>query len=199
VGTARRYPTPWTLSITGCAQAGLGDEKKSNDRILSGIIVMKIFVMLLSISLLLSNFQVNAETNNFPNEPDGFRGIEWETHVSKVKGLQHKDTVYSHGDITYTRENDNFEVAGAKVERIRYLFTNEKFTGVSIEFKNNDNYNIIEAWFFREYGNPNYQTNINAIVEDYMWKGNKTLIRLFYLKLNGNGSIGIFPSKYAKF
>lgn len=159
----------------------------------------KFLFLLLSILLLPSIFQANADTNNFPNEPDGFRGIKWETHVSKVKRLQNKDTIYSYGEITYTRENDNLEVAGGKVEIIRYLFTGEKFTGVNIKFKNDVNYKLIKEWFFREYGNPNYKKNINPMIEDYMWKGNKSFIRLFYLKLNGGGSIDIFPSKYTKF
>lgn len=158
----------------------------------------KFLLLLLPILLLFPILQAHADTNNFPNEPDGFRGIEWETHVSKVKGLQNKDTVYSPGDITYTRENDNLEVAGVKVEIIRYLFTGDKFTGVNIKFNNGVNYNLIKEWFFREYGNPNHEKNVNSIVEDYMWKGNKTLIRLFYLRLNGNGSIYIFSSKYTK-
>jgi hypothetical protein len=156
-----------------------------------------LLLLLMLLSVLLS--KNNADANNFLNEPDGFRGIKWETHVSKVKGIQNKDNVYSYGDITYTRKNDNLEIAGAKVEKIRYLFTKGKFTGVSIEFKNNDNFNSIKEQFFKEYGTPNHFNNSTAIHEEFMWKGKKTLIRLFYLKSHGNGSIDIFPSKYTKF
>jgi uncharacterized protein YdeI (BOF family) len=159
----------------------------------------KLLLLFLSMLFLPLIFQNNTDAKNFSNEPDGFRGIKWETNVSKVKGLQNKDTVYSYGDITYTRKNDKFEVAGAKVEKIRYLFTNGKFTGVSIEFKDNDNFNSIKEGFFKEYGSPNHFNNTTAIHEEYMWKGKKTLIRLFYLKSHGNGSIDIFPSKYTKF
>lgn len=82
----------------------------------------------------------------FQNDPDGFRGIKWETNISTLKDMIYvKTEAYSSapsaGEIKgYARKNDELKLGGAKLDSILYCFWQGRFCNVLISFTGSTNF-----------------------------------------------------------
>lgn len=128
-------------------------------------------------------FFFSTNSMAFQNEPDGFRGIKWGTQVSIVKGLQHKDSVPSADEITYTKRNDNLEIAeGIRADSIEYIFVKNRFDSVSIILTGPSNWAFLKVWLFKNHGMPNKRNEKNIYgTETLEWRGKNATIRVSHL------------------
>ncbi len=117
-------------------------------------------------------------------EPDGFRGIAWDTPVERVKGLALQTTTRE-GVAFYARKGDAKELDGAKVSRILYGFYKDRFHCVLLQVKTDRGskgkpftafVNLKKA-VFKRYG-PGNPRNTYAWGEEYLWRGDKTTMLL---------------------
>lgn len=135
-------------------------------------------------------FVVYYGQNQFNNEPKGFRNIRWgisvdelsriykDLNVSKIDILsQHTNTV-----LVARRKNEDNNVGGAIVSRISYYFDNDALTSVTLMVYDDTNYKQLKDYCFSEYGRRMNagQKFINKKIEQYVWKGKFTTIRLSY-------------------
>jgi len=104
----------------------------------------------LSGALVLIVFLFPYSTYAFDNEPKGFRGIPWWTHISELPEMRLLDDTEPVG--IYVRDNDSLEIGGAKVEDIWYGFHMRKFYKVTIQFISKNNYVALERALLEAFG-----------------------------------------------
>jgi hypothetical protein len=74
----------------------------------------------------------SVSAGGFKNEPNGFRGVAWDTPRSRVQGLEEHSSIV--GGKCYTRKGDNPLFLGIRTHRITWCFTGEKLTSVTLRF-----------------------------------------------------------------
>jgi hypothetical protein len=132
----------------------------------------------------------------FDNEPAGFRGIEWWTHISKLpemKLLDDKDVVR-----LYVREGDPLEIGDAKVQDIWYVFVNDRFSKVIITYTSDSNHEVLKRTLSRAFGAGHPLT---AEGWQHHWLGVRVRIIMEYdtasslgvLELNAKGALHYRP------
>ncbi len=127
----------------------------------------------------------------FQNEPVGFRGIRWGTHIEELL-----DMVPAYGIKTdieenvadckfYTKKNDNMKIGDSDINKIAYGFYKGRFYNVRIFVNNLENYSSIKQTIFQLYGNADRKV---TGFEIYSWFGSNVDVRLSYSDLFGEGS-----------
>jgi len=115
------------------------------------------------------------------SEPDGFRGIEWGTHISTLSDMVQ---VWEKGDRKfYARKGEALEIGGAKLHQIVYVFWQERLMEVRVSIlKNYDgsrdelvNFNIVKDICFEQFGE---RKSPMLAREQYSWAGEKTWVHL---------------------
>lgn len=130
--------------------------------------------------------------HNYPNEPDGFRGIKWGDNIKHVKGME-LDTVSKDDKDTvlYKRSEDSLIMGDAKLRLILYGAWRDKFNGVIITFGDRANWDKLKAVLFERFG-PG--SNQNYMQDSFERFGDKTVITIEYNDVSGEGTL-IFRSK----
>ena len=132
----------------------------------------------------------------FENEPGGFRGIEWWTHISKlpeIKLLDDKDVVR-----LYVRDEDPLEIGNAKLQDIWYVFVNDRFSKVIITYTSDSNHEALKRTLFGAFGAGHPLT---AEGWQHYWLGLRVRIIMEYdqasslgtLELNAKGAFHYRP------
>lgn len=88
------------------------------------------------------------------NEPDGFRGIRWETDIAELgKGWEETDHD-QHGDGVklYARSGDPLNIGDAEIRPPRYGFYKGKFYYVLMRFDSLSNFQKIKETLLAAYG-----------------------------------------------
>jgi hypothetical protein len=141
---------------------------------------------------------------NYPNEnaklvgfqsgsdPHGFGGIEWETDVSTLKGLELYRKDKSHGGIVFyiKKKGEALRIGGESFENAQYGFWNGKFYVGMIETDGLARWNILKKAIFNHYGEG---AKVFKNMEDYLWNGEDVIMALRY---NDYLKTGIFYIRY---
>ena len=82
---------------------------------------------------------------------EGFRGIKWGTDIYDLLGMEELN--YRHGDIKhYYRPDDELTIADVPIDRIHYIFYQDKFYRVHIDYYGNSlSFARIEGLFSKVY------------------------------------------------
>lgn len=148
----------------------------------------------------------------FKNEPDSFRDIKWGTDISSLSGMNYIEDfstpiegVSTPNLKVYTRENDELQIGGAKLEEISYLFYKNKFSMVAITTNGLANFKALKDATFTKFGKgqqPTVKTEkrtveeIWGLVEQWVWFGETTSIALKYDESSKVGILGLGSPKY---
>ena len=127
---------------------------------------------------------VPYSTLAFENEPTGFRGIEWWTHISKLPEmnlLDDKDAVR-----LYVRDGDPLEIGDAKLQDIWYVFVNDRFSKVIITYTSDSNHEALKRTLFGAFGAGHPLT---AEGWQHHWLGVRVRIIMEYDKASGLGTL----------
>jgi hypothetical protein len=120
----------------------------------------------------------------FDNEPTGFRGIEWWTHISKLpemKLLDDKDVVR-----LYVREEDPLEIGDAKLQDIWYVFVNDRFSKVIITYTSDSNHEALKRTLCQVFG-AGYTRDAEGW--QHCWLGVRVRIIMEYDKASSLGTL----------
>ena len=105
------------------------------------------FVITLLLSIMVfPNLQVLA----FQNEPDNFRGITWGADIKDVPDMVLKTDAENRK--YYVRKDDKKKIGSAELDSLYYVFTNEKFSSVLIEFHSLSNAKALKKTLFDQHG-----------------------------------------------
>jgi hypothetical protein len=121
----------------------------------------------------------------YDNEPDDFRGIKWDTHIEKLPDME---IILDGGDLkAYTRKGEKMTLEGADLTALHYVFYEDHFYCVHIEFEGLDNFNKIEDALFKTHGQPE---GTQYYDKRFAWPGQQASITLEYDESLGRGELG---------
>jgi hypothetical protein len=142
----------------------------------------------------------------FQNEPDGFRGIAWESVLTQytkpsqgyyvnINSLQAKQ---QYPEILFYNPSDTLQLGESKVTSLTYYSyqKNERtppvFSKVNLYFEGENNVKILESFLLETFGKP---TENNTFIKDnnnlgtwelMFWKGNNTMLEFSVLRPGEN-------------
>jgi len=113
-------------------------------------------------------------TSAFDNEPDGFRGIAWQSAFEDFADEMKFESESGDGEhISYLRDNDKMFIGEIPLKRVKYNYWNGRFSYVSLQVSDSDCDSLIEA-FVDRFGQPAIGQKRVRI-----WTGLKTRITFF--------------------
>jgi hypothetical protein len=131
---------------------------------------------------------------DYPNQPQGFRNISWGANLEKVKGMRKMYVSDEDSDIiTYARDKDTLHIGAAKLDFIRYVSWQNKFSGVIISFKGYSNYQGLKETLFEKFKKGQEQHDAGG--DSFKWYGKDTNINLEYNVVTREGSLMFYGNK----
>lgn len=135
-------------------------------------------------------------------EPTGFRGHQWGEEISMLYLREYSRTVpkYSINGtsgkvVYYTKKNENLLIGGAKVEKIEYGYWNDEILiEVLIRVKGEFNFERFKKAVFETFGKGK-----SYLPDRWVWKGEKTQMKLTYDRNSQTGYLFMSPSFPSKF
>jgi hypothetical protein len=132
---------------------------------------MKARLALIAGSALLS---VCAAAVAFQNEPDGFRGIKWETDISQNQD-EMKLVKNAEGLDIYVRNGDKLSIGGAELRSIAYVYIGGKFAFVAMKTGGEEGNSALLRAFEAQFG-PGERPN--RYLDKFFWRGTVATISL---------------------
>jgi len=142
------------------------------------------------------------------SEIDGFRGIKWGAEVATLEGMEklEKDRSSNPDIVWYTRKGETLTLGKAKLENIFYSFWMESFESVWIDFRGDENFEVLKKELFERFGKVLESRELMKKIEKeplmerstmrygeeefYFWEGKKTEMWLSYSKSRQKGIQG---------
>jgi hypothetical protein len=133
-----------------------------------------------------------AVSFGFQNEPDGFRGVKWETPFSAVKESV-RFVEEDDGIKFYSKKGDSLRIGNTNVSIIKYGFYQDKFYMVQIFYEGNTNAASLKEYLFKEYGEGQEKKSVEAEAKFYGWGGYTTMILYKFYEQSKEGRV-VFSS-----
>ncbi len=142
--------------------------------------------MLLVGMILICVFGLASIGFTFQNESDGFRGLKWGD--PPTEGMVF--VIKSEKRDFYIRSTDKMGIGNAKFYALGYGFYNGKFIQATGNFRNKENYDILEIICKGKFGDPGINRYYNLI-----WYGFKTIINLDYDTIKKEGYFSLISTE----
>ena len=134
-------------------------------------------VMILVLALSLGAFA-------FQNEPDGFRGLKWGDPPGEDMEFFIDMETRTKG---YILPDDKMYLGDVSLYAVGYMFYENRFVGVAMYFKGEDNYDLLETICKQRYGEEEADEGFYQI----QWMGQKSVIMLNYDFAEEEGNLSI--------
>ena len=153
-------------------------------------------VILLSAMTLLAQDKMFTYDYSFKpgTEPDGFRGIKWQTDIATLDPLHTMQVVAIVGPLVYYKKNkEDLHLVTVKIDDIIYEFWNGKFSGVVIKVRGNNQFQILKEYVFARFG-PGQRSKVlqQLDVQDFYYNGVKTRMYLKFSDIDRTGELSMF-------
>ncbi len=113
----------------------------------------------------------HKDYQQYKNEPEGFRDLEWGVEAKKIKRLKLSNK--NHHEKTYIREKDSMTIGGSKANQIIYDFYKDKLAHVFIQLQGSSNCERFKDALYERYDSPGKEDSIRGSV---LWTGNMTVM-----------------------
>ena len=129
-------------------------------------------VMIAWAVILLSAMTLSAQDKMFTynysfkpgSEPDGFRGLKWQTDIATLDPLHTMEVIEIFGPFVYYKKNkEDLQLVTVKLNHIIYEFWNGKFSGVIIKVKGNNQFQILKDYVFARFGHGTEVKSLGTI------------------------------------
>lgn len=132
----------------------------------------------------------------FENEPDGFRGITWGTHINQLKDLEFVKIDEKTGISLYKKKKENLTIGNAKLDVIYYGFYDDKFYAVIAQTLFFTDFEELKKACFENFGKGKQP---RLYYDEYFWDGEKAKISLIYDRTAINGTLMIVSKELEKY
>jgi hypothetical protein len=127
----------------------------------------------------------------YENEPDGFRDIQWGTHIRDLPSMQlmevRSDPMSPLKYKVYQRTGDNPRAGGFNLKAY-YMFYDDRFFGVTMPMSDGkQKFDKVKEALISRHGEP--KTISKKPIEQFEWSG-KTLINLVWSYQRAQGYLG---------
>jgi len=159
-------------------------------------------VMIAGAVILLSAVTLPAQDKMFSynysfkpgSEPDGFRGIKWQTDIATLDPLHTMDIIEIMGPFTYyKKKKEDLQLVTVKLDDITYEFWNGKFSGVMIKVRGDNQFQILKEYVFARFG-PGQRSKVleQLNVQDFYYNGIKTRMYLKFSDIDRTGELSSY-------
>ena len=128
------------------------------------------------------------------SEPDGFRGLKWQTDIATLDPLHTMEVIEIFGPFVYYKKNkEDLYLVTVKIDNIIYEFWNGKFSGVMIKVKGPNQFQILKEYVFARFG-PGQRSKVleQLNVQDFYYNGVKTRMYLKYSDIDRTGELNMY-------
>ncbi len=128
------------------------------------------------------------------SEPDGFRGIKWQTDIATLDPLHTMEVIEIFGPFVYYKKNkEDLQLVTVKLDHIIYEFWNGKFSGVMIKVRGSNQFDILKEYVFARFG-PGQRSKVleQLNVQDFYYNGVKTRMYLKYSDIDRTGELSSY-------
>jgi len=127
-------------------------------------------------------------------EPDGFRGLKWQTDIATLDPFHTMEVIEIIGPFTYYKKiKEDLQYGTADLEDIIYEFWHGKFSGVMLRVKGEHQFQKLKDYCFARFG-PGQRSDTYARlnVQDFYYNGVKTRMYLRYRDIDRTGELGLY-------
>ena len=153
-------------------------------------------VILLSAMTLLAQDQMFTYNYSFKpgSEPDGFRGIKWQTDIATLDPLHTMEVIEIMGPFVYYKKNkEDLQLVTVKLDNIIYEFWNGKFSGVIIKVRGDNQFQILKEYVFARFGQGQRSKVLEQLnVQDFYYNGVKTRMYLKFSDIDRTGELSSY-------
>jgi hypothetical protein len=128
------------------------------------------------------------------SEPDGFRGLRWQTDIATLDPLHTMEVIEIFGPFTYYKKiKEDLQLVTVKLDNIIYEFWNGKFSGVIIKVKGDKQFQILKEYVFARFG-PGQRSKVleQLNVQDFYYNGIKTRMYLKFSDIDYTGELTMY-------
>jgi len=128
------------------------------------------------------------------SEPDGFRGIKWQTDSATLDPLHTMEVIAIVGPFVYYKKNkEDLHLVTVKLDDIIYEFWNGKFSGVIIKVRGDNQFQILKDYVFARFG-PGQRSKVleQLNVQNFYYNGVKTRMYLKFSDIDRTGELSLY-------
>ena len=118
-------------------------------------------------------------------EPDGFRGIKWNTDIKTIPNIDYVERYPYPGPNKCVIKGERLEIGDAKLKVVNYLFWEDKLYAVGISAPGFQNYTELRKVIFAKYGENKLEVEQNTSC--YKWNGDKVTAFLGFREESNEG------------
>jgi hypothetical protein len=128
------------------------------------------------------------------SEPDGFRGIKWQTDIATLDPLNTMEVIAIVGPFVYYKKNkEDLYLVTVKLDDIIYEFWNGKFSGVVIKVRGDNQFKILKDYVFARFGPGQRSKALEQLnVQDFYYNGVKTRMYLKFSDIDRTGELSSY-------
>ena len=162
---------------------------------LSGLMIAGALILLSAMTLLAQDKMFTYNYSFKPgSEPDGFRGIKWQTDSATLDPLHTMEVIEVMGPFTYyKKKQEDLHLVTVKLDDIIYEFWNGKFSGVIIKVRGDNQFQILKDYVFARFG-PGQRSKVleQLNVQNFYYNGVKTRMYLKFSDIDRTGELSLY-------
>jgi hypothetical protein len=162
---------------------------------ISGVLIAGAVILLSAMTLLAQDKMFYYNYSFKPgSEPDGFRGMKWQTDIATLDPLHTMEVIEIMGPFVYYKKNkDDLRLVTVRVDNIIYEFWNGKFSGVIIKVRGDNQFQILKDYVFARFG-PGQRSKVleQLNVQDFYYNGVKTRMYLKFSDIDRTGELSSY-------
>ena len=162
---------------------------------ISGVLIAGA-VILLSVMTLLAQDKMFTYNYSFKpgSEPDGFRGMKWQTDIATLDPLHTMEVIEIMGPFVYYKKNkEDLQLVTVKLDNIIYEFWNGKFSGVIVKVRGDNQFQILKEYVFARFGQGQRSKALEQLnVQDFYYNGVKTRMYLKFSDIDRTGELSSY-------
>ena len=162
---------------------------------ISGVLIAGAVILLSAMTLLAQDKMFTYNYSFKPgSEPDGFRGLKWQTDIATLDPLHTMEVIAIVGPFVYYKKNkEDLYLVTVKLDDIIYEFWNGKFSGVIIKVRGDNQFQILKDYVFARFG-PGQRSKVleQLNVQDFYYNGVKTRMYLKFSDIDRTGELSSY-------
>ena len=162
---------------------------------ISGLLTAGAVILLSAMTLLAQDKMFTYNYSFKPgSEPDGFRGMKWQTDIATLDPLHTMEVIEIMGPFVYYKKNkEDLQLVTVKLDNIIYEFWNGKFSGVIIKVRGDNQFQILKEYVFARFGQGQRSKVLEQLnVQDFYYNGVKTRMYLKFSDIDRTGELSSY-------
>jgi hypothetical protein len=162
---------------------------------ITGVLIAGAVILLSAMTLLAQDKMFTYNYSFKPGtEPDGFRGMKWQTDIATLDPLHTMEVIEIVGPFVYYKKNkEDLQLVTVKLDNIIYEFWNGKFSGVIVKVRGDNQFQILKEYVFARFGQGQRSKALEQLnVQDFYYNGVKTRMYLKFSDIDRTGELSSY-------